>query len=43
MPRNKAIYVGVLVVAASALLYIGDRLSAPSSGFCPGRRASALR
>jgi hypothetical membrane protein len=35
MPRNKAIYVGVLVVAASALLYIGGQIIRTIEWFLP--------
>ena len=35
MPRNKAIYIGVLVVAASALLYIGGQIIRTIEWFLP--------
>ncbi|GIV05656.1 MAG: hypothetical protein KatS3mg016_1231 [Fimbriimonadales bacterium] len=35
MPRNKFIYVGVLVVAASALLYIGGQIIRTIEWFLP--------
>ena len=35
MPRNKAIYIGVLVVAASALLYIGGQVIRTIEWFLP--------
>lgn len=35
MPRNKLIYVGVLVVAASALLYIGGQIIRTIEWFLP--------
>jgi len=35
MPRNRFIYVGVLVVAASALLYIGGQIIRTIEWFLP--------
>jgi membrane-bound ClpP family serine protease len=35
MPRNRLIYVGVLVVAASALLYIGGQIIRTIEWFLP--------
>jgi hypothetical membrane protein len=35
MPRNKAIYIGVLVVAASALLYIRGQIIRTIEWFLP--------
>ncbi len=35
MPRNRAIYIGVLVVAASALLYIGGQIIRTIEWFLP--------
>jgi membrane-bound ClpP family serine protease len=35
MPRNRAIYIGVLIVAASALLYIGGQVIRAIEWFLP--------
>ncbi|MCS7208996.1 MAG: hypothetical protein NZ874_05425 [Fimbriimonadales bacterium] len=42
MPRNKAIYVGVLVVAASALLYIGGQIIRLIEWFLPWSTAVGI-